>query len=455
MEKRREILVVDDDRDFASTLADRLAAEEASVQIATTAAEAMQKLQDNRFDLVLLDLGLPDTSGMDLIAQILAVDTTLAIIIVTGRSDLETAINAIKKGAYDFIVKPIQFAELWVKVVNAVQSRRAMQTIATFEKEMSVSYGFDQFIYRSETMKGTVDHLRQLSGSSATVLITGESGVGKELAARTLHYNGPRKLRPFVTVSCAAVPETLIENELFGHERGAFTDAFERQMGKFEYADTGTIFLDEIGDLSPMIQTKLLRVLQERTFTRIGGLKEIKVDVRVVAATNKDLQADVSDNVFRADLFYRLSVLPITIPPLRDRPEDIELLARHFLKFYARKTGKQFTDFSREAYDILNTYSWPGNVRELQNAVERAVVFGIPPTLVARDITLGPLRHSGHDLSVSSGPMAPLRAVEASHIAEVLAQCGWNISQAAHQLGIGRDTLYRKIKQYGITEKKT
>ncbi len=453
--KKMDILVVDDDQDFASNLADRLIAEGANVKTANSAAEAMQTLQDYPFDVVLLDLGLPDVSGMELIGRILCIDATLAIIIVTGRNDLETAVSVIKKGAYDFIVKPIHFEELWIKIVNATQSRQARQTIATFEKEMSVSYGFDQFIYKSQAMHDTVEHLRQLAESDATVLVTGESGVGKELAARALHYNGPRRLKPFVTVSCAAVPETLIENELFGHERGAFTDAFERQMGRFEFANTGTIFLDEIGDLSPMIQTKLLRVLQERSFTRIGGLKEIKVDVRVIAATNKDLQAEVAANIFRADLFYRLSVLPITIPPLRDRPEDILLLAQHFLEFYSQKTGKPFHDFSKEARDMLASYSWPGNVRELQNAIERAVVFGIPPSIAARDITLGPLRQAVHEHAASAGALAPLRAVEASHIAEVLTQCGWNISQAAHMLGIGRDTLYRKIRQYGIVQKKT
>lgn len=453
MEKKREILIVEDEQDFANTLADRLKFEDASVKIAYNGNEALKKLEESQFEVVLLDLGLPDIPGMDLIAPILKADPSLPIIIVTAHGDLKTAVAAIKKGAHDFIVKPIQFEELWIKVINAVQSRRAQQTIATFEKEMSVSYGFDQFVFKSTAMKATIENLKQLSDSDATVLITGESGVGKELAARMLHYNGPRKLGPFVPVSCAAVPETLIENELFGHERGAFTDAVERQVGKFEHASGGTIFLDEIGELSAPIQTKLLRVLQDHIFNRIGGLKDIKVDVRVVAATNRDLTAAVAQSKFRADLFYRLSVLPVTIPPLRDRVEDILLLAKHFLDLYSQKTGKRFNDFAKEASDLFVSYPWPGNVRELQNAIERAVVFGTPPTILARDIALGPVQRVVHDLSQADGPLASLRSIEATHIAEVLTQCEWNISQAAHLLGIGRDTLYRKIKQYGITQK--
>jgi transcriptional regulator with PAS, ATPase and Fis domain len=258
---------------------------------------------------------------------------------------------------------------------------------------------------------------------------------------------------PFVAVSCAAVPETLIENELFGHEKGSYTDAHERQIGKFEQANGGTIFLDEIGELSPMMQTKLLRVLQERSFHRIGGVKEIKVDVRVICATNRDLSLAVQHDEFRADLFYRISVLPVMVPPLRDRQEDIVLLAERFLAAFSEKTGKPFEGFSDDALHLMRSYSWPGNVRELQNAIERAVVFGKPPLLQAKDISLGPLSKTLRKTRTSGAGVMSLKDMEAGHISSALTHFGWNISKAAQHLGIGRDTLYRKIKQYDIKQK--
>ncbi len=451
MEKRKRILVVDDDTDFSSILAARLEAQNMEASTAGSAMEAMGVIQERPPDVVLLDIGLPDSSGLEMITQLKAIDSTLPIIMVTARADLETAIAAIKRGAYDYISKPIAFDSLWIKIINAIQSHTAFKTIDLFEKELSVSYSFNRFIYRSERMAATVEQLRQLAESDATVLITGESGVGKELAARTLHSNGARRLAPFVPVSCAAVPETLIENELFGHEKGSFTDAIERGIGKFEQANGGTIFLDEIGELSPMMQTKLLRVLQERSFQRIGGVRDLAVDVRVIAATNRDLNVEIAEGRFRSDLFYRLSVLPIAIPPLRERPEDILLMADHFLQLFSHKVNKRFAGFSPEARAHLESYPWPGNVRELQNAIERAVVFGTPPTVGIGDISFGPAKlcvpAAEH---AASTPHSTLKEVEASHIAGTLRQCGWNISQAAHHLGIGRDTLYRKIRQYGI-----
>jgi len=454
MNGNAEVLIVDDDLDFATGLAKAIEARGSNVTMAATAAETLEKLRDRPLtDIVLLDINLPDRSGMELIGEIKSTDPSLCIIVVTVEEALDTAVAAMKAGACDYVVKPIDIEALWLRVEHAIKSHRALRSIRHFEREMSQLYGFDQFIYTSEAMRAAVDQLKQLTDSDATVLITGESGVGKELAAKALHFNGPRRLGPFVAASCAAVPETLIENELFGHEKGAFTGAFERQLGKFEFANGGTIFLDEIGDLSPVTQTKLLRVLQERSFHRIGGVSEIKVDVRIICATNRNLPAAVADEEFRSDLFYRISVLPVMLPPLRERQEDIELLAEHFLKVFSRKIGKPFEGFSDDALKLMLSYSWPGNVRELQNAVERAVVFGKPPRLQAKDISLGPLGKSIRKNSRSEEGIMSLREMEAGHIASALGHFEWNISKAAQHLGIGRDTLYRKIKQYGIKQK--
>lgn len=454
MAGKREILIVDDDSDFASMLSDRIKARGANTTIAATAVEAIERLNERPLtDIVLLDIKLPDASGMDLIHEINRIDSTLPIIMVTGDAELDTAVDAIKRGAYDYVVKPIEFETFWLRVEKAIESHKAFRSLSRFEREMSRSYGFSKFVYASDVMQATVDHLKQLTSSDATVLITGESGVGKELAAKALHFNGSRRMGPFVTVSCAAVPETLIENELFGHEKGSFTDAYERQLGKFEVANGGTIFLDEIGELSPVTQTKLLRILQERSFHRIGGVREIKVDVRVVAATNRDLSAAVADGDFRADLFYRISVLPITVPPLRERQEDVVLLANYFLRAFSEKTGKPFTSISNDAEDLMCSYSWPGNVRELQNAIERAVVFAKPPLLTAKDISLGPLSKTIRGSKSAAAGVESLKEMEAGHISSVLVHFGWNISKAAQNLGIGRDTLYRKIRQYELKEK--
>lgn len=454
MTEKRDMLIVDGDMNFATRLADQLGARGLKVTIAATAAETVSRLQERPLtDIVLLDIGLPDKSGMDLIHEINEIDSSLPIIMVTDDTELDTAIEAIRRGAYDYVVKPIDFEPFWLRIEKAIESHRALRSLKHFEREMSESYGFDQFIFASDLMQATVDHLKQLAQSDATVLITGESGVGKELAAKTLHFNGPRRMGPFVTVNCAAVPEALIESELFGHEEGAFTEAHEKQIGKFEQANGGTIFIDEIGELSPMMQTKLLRVLQERSFHRIGGVKEIKVDVRVICATNRDLSLAVQRDEFRADLFYRISVLPVMVPPLHDRQEDAIPLAKHFLATFSEKTGKPFERFSDDALNLIRSYSWPGNVRELRNAIERSVVFGKPPLLQAKDISMGPLNRTLGKTTTSGADVMSLKEVEAGHISNALNHFGWNISKAAHHLGIGRDTLYRKIKQYSIKQK--
>ncbi len=452
MNDKKCVLIVDDDVDFVTTLSEGLRSRGADTAIATAAAEAMEKLRERPLtDVVLLGMGLAGTSGSGLIHEIKKVDSTLPIIVVTGDAELEMAVDAMREGAYDYAVKPLDFERFWLRVDKAMKSRRALRFLSNFEEEMKRSYGFDQLICASEVMRATVDHLRQLAVSDATVLIIGERGVGKELAARALHFNGPRRMAPFVAVSCAAVPEALCESELFGHEKGAFPDALERKLGKFEIANGGTIFFDDIGELSPLIQTKLLRVLQEGSFHRVGGVREVGVDVRIIAATSRDLSSAVQDGDFRADLFYRISVLPVVIPPLRERQDDVAVLAKNFLHAFSEKMGKPFTGFSEDALGLMRSYDWPGNVRELKNAVERAVAFGSPPLLKAKDMAPGPLGRAVKGTR-AGGAVMSLKEMEAGHISNALAHVGWNISKAAQQLGIGRDTLYRKIKQYGLRQ---
>jgi len=452
MNEKKCVLIVDDDVDFATTLSEDLRSRGADTAIATTSEGMTEMLRERPLtDAVLLGTGLSGTSVTDLIDDIKKVDSTIPVIVVAGDDELEMAAEAMRGGAYDYAVRPVDFERFWLRVDKAMKSRRALRSLSNFEREMERSYGFDQFVCASEVMRATVDHLRQLAASDATVLIIGERGVGKELAARVLHFNGPRRMAPFVSISCASVPEAVCEGELFGHEKGAFPGAFERKLGKFELANGGTIFLDDIGELSHLIQTKLLRVLQEGTFHRMGGVKEVGVDLRVIAATNRDLSSAVQSGDFRADLFYRISVLPVVIPPLREREEDVEILARNFLHGFSEKMSKPFTGFSEDALSLMRSYDWPGNVRELKNAVERAVVFGSPPLLQTKDMAPGPLGRATRGAK-PGGTIMSLKEMEASHISNALAHAGWNISRAAQQLGIGRDTLYRKIKQYGLTQ---
>lgn len=370
-----EILIVDDDKNFVKMIEYNLAKEGYSVDRAYNGPDAIKKINGHMPDLVLLDLKMPGMDGMETLKQIKDMDGNVPVVMVSGAGDVQTVVDAMKMGAYDYITKPLKPEEVVVTARNALNSRILVNEVNSLKTELKDKYKFDNILGNSGKIKIVFKMIENALNSSVTVLIQGESGTGKELVARAIHYNGSRKDGPFVVVNCAAIPETLLESELFGYERGAFTGALDRRMGKFEQADRGTIFMDEIGEMSPQTQAKVLRVLESKEFQRLGGNEKVKVDVRIISATNKDLGKEVHDNKFREDLYYRLAVFPIVLPPLRERKEDIPLLAEHFMNVYSKATEKNIRHISKEAMDLLIQYSWPGNIRELENVIERAIVL--------------------------------------------------------------------------------
>ncbi len=443
MNPKASILIVDDENVVRDSLAKWFEEEGYSVDTATSAREALLKLPRQRWDLALVDIKMPGMDGLELHRKIREVDPNLIVIIMTGYASVETAVQALKDGAYDYIMKPFDPDDLTHAVVKALDHRRAREENLRLRESLEEVQAVE-LVGQSPAMQRVLESLRTVAPIDTTVLIQGESGTGKELVARAIHNLSSRRFMPMVTIHCGALTETLLESELFGHEKGAFTGAQYRKKGKFEVAEGGTVFLDEISDISLKTQTDLLRVLQEKEITRVGGTQAIKVDFRAVAATNRDLNTLVREGTFRADLYYRLNVFGITLPPLRDRKEDIPLLADHFLRKYSRAMNKRFTNLSRPALDVLMHYPWPGNVRELENAIERAMVIGRGPEIQAADfplqVTTPPQPESG----------LALEDVERAHILHVLETCEWNQTRAAKVLGIDRVTLYNKIKKYGF-----
>jgi DNA-binding NtrC family response regulator len=443
MNPKASILIVDDENVVRDSLAKWFEEEGYSVDTATSAREALLKLPRQRWDLALVDIKMPGMDGLELHRKIREVDPNLIVIIMTGYASVETAVQALKDGAYDYIMKPFDPDDLTHAVVKALDHRRAREENLRLRESLAEAQTVE-LVGQSLAMQGVVESIRTVAPIDTTVLIQGESGTGKELVARAIHNLSPRRFMPMVTIHCGALTETLLESELFGHEKGAFTGAQYRKKGKFEVAEGGTVFLDEISDISLKTQTDLLRVLQEKEITRVGGTQPIKVDFRAVAATNRDLNTLVREGSFRADLYYRLNVFGIMLPTLRERKEDIPLLADHFLRKYSRAMNKHFTNLSRPALDVLMSYPWPGNVRELENAIERAMVIGRGPEIQAADFPL----------QVTTPPQPErglaLEDVERGHILHVLETCEWNQTRAAKVLGIDRVTLYNKIKKYGF-----
>jgi two-component system, NtrC family, response regulator HydG len=450
LSKDRTILVVDDDRTGRETLVDALTEHGYEVMSAATGPEALELLRQNDIDMVLTDLRMPGMDGLEVLTRAKKIRPDVFVILVTAFATVDTAIAAMKKGAYDYVMKPIDLRSLLVLLERAGQSRDLILENRQLKDQLGEKYDFSNIIGRSPVMQAIYDQIRQVADTHAVVLIEGESGTGKELVANAIHVNSSRRERPFIKVNCAALPETLLESELFGHERGAFTGALEQRKGRFELADGGTLFLDEIADLSPGTQAKLLRVLQNYEFERVGGTQTLHVDVRIIAATNADLSERVKQGRFREDLYYRLRVVPLMMPPLRDRRDDIPLLAAHFCKRYAERNHKDVRGISAEAMNVLTTYPWPGNVRELQNCIENMVVMStesmLGPELLPIEVQQTTVASDEAGLPIGLS----MRQLEEKAIRETLARAGGNRKQAAAILGISLRTLHRKINEYGI-----
>lgn len=438
---KKKILIVDDELPQREALSGFLEKKGYQALQAGSGEEAIPLLSRG-IDLALVDLRLPGMSGLELIEETKKRDPRVEAIVITAYGTIETAVKAMKLGAFHYLTKPIDLEELIILIERAIEKQEMESEIKNLREELKELKKAPEIISESQEMKNVLSLLSRVAPTQATVLLIGESGTGKEILARAIHEASPRKYARFVVVSCAAIPETLLESELFGYERGAFTGAQRAKPGKFELADRGTLFLDEIGDLPQILQPKLLRAIQEREIERLGGTKPISVDVRIIAATNQDLERKVKEGTFREDLFYRLNVVRIKVPPLRERPEDILPLAYHFLRKYRGEIKKLVEGFTREAERALLSYNWPGNVRELENAIERGIVLTRKNYIEPEDLPIAQTKEKKEPLK--------LEEMEALHIEKVLRLAGGNIKKAAEILGIHRNTLREKLKKYGI-----
>jgi len=454
------ILVVDDEKNIRTALAGILEDEGYRPVFAKDGLEALEAAKKERPDLVLLDIWMPRLDGLETLQRLKEFHPQLTVVMMSGHGTIETAVKSTKLGAYDFIEKPLSLEKVLVTVKNGLDVGRLKAENDTLR---TVAFKGHDMVGKTPVISQLQEEIRRVAATNASVLITGENGTGKELVARAIHHWSPRREKPFVEINCAAIPEELIESELFGHEKGAFTGAVAQKKGKFDLADGGTIFLDEIGDMSLKTQAKVLRILQERTFERVGGTRTIEVDVRVVAATNKDLSEEIRAGNFREDLFYRLNVVPFTVPPLRERRDDIPLLVEHFLVVFAQREGQERKKMLPEAVELLKHYNWPGNVRELRNIIERLVIMTpgkvITPDQVPDSIggaaagREGQAHRPGSAQEINSLREAR-EEFEREFIIQKLEEHGWNISRTAEAIELERSNLYRKMKSYGIDAKK-
>jgi DNA-binding NtrC family response regulator len=448
------ILVVEDKGAMQQMLSATLANEGYEVDVASNGQEGINRAREKRYDLVLTDLKLPGADGLRVLSEVKESDPEASVIVMTAYGTVENAVQAIKLGAFDFLTKPFDTDRLSILIKRALENRRLMAENILLREELAQSVGLAQIIGKSEKMKQVTELVQKVASSDTTVLLLGESGTGKELFGRAIHHLSPRKAGPYVAINCAAIPRELLENELFGSERGAFTSSVARKMGKFEIAEQGTIFLDEVGDMDISLQAKLLRVLQEKRFERLGGTKTINVNVRVVAASNMDLKEAITKRTFREDLYYRLSVFPIIIPPLRDRREDIPALAEYFILKFCAEMKKSAVKLSREALALLDKYHWPGNVRELENTIERAIILCEGKTITPEHLAIR--LSSPNEIRLREG--AGLKEVaahaqaeaEKSLIKRIMAQTRGNKRKTAEILKIDYTTLFEKLKKYGL-----
>ena len=443
--KKIKIIVVDDEPSIRESLRGWLQQDGYQVETAAGGPEALAKNAANRFDIMLIDVKMPEMDGLTLLQKIKEIDSDIAIVMMTAHGAIRDAVEAIKLGAYDYLLKPFELEELSFTIEKLVQMQTlAMENLILKDRVASMTR-FENLVGESPSMLKLFEAIVDVAQSDATVLITGETGTGKELVARAIHTQSPRCYAPFIALNCGAFTDQLLESELFGHEKGAFTDAKNTKKGRLEMANAGTLFLDEVGDISMKMQIDLLRVLETRDFSRVGGTVTLHSDFRVIAATNQDLEEAIRAKTFRQDLFYRLNVVHLQVPPLRERPDDIPLLAQHFLWRYAVETNKKIDSIQLEAMEVMRRYPWPGNVRELENAIERAVVVGKSRQIQLSDLPFAIAKGDAAEMEKLS-----LEEMERRHIARVLAIEDGNRSNAAKILRVNRSTLYAKIKKYGM-----
>jgi DNA-binding NtrC family response regulator len=439
-----KILIVDDELIMRESLADWLARDGYTVETAASGEDALEKLKTSRFDIMLVDIKMGGMSGMEVLRRVKTEDADVAIVMITAYGSVTTAIEAMKNGAHDYLLKPFDPNEMGMLIEKIVSQQAQMRENIYLREAYKERARFESMIGQSRAMQAVFDLIRDVASTDTTILITGETGTGKGLAAKAIHSSGSRSEGPFVAVNCGAIPELLMETELFGHQKGAFTDAKETKKGRLELAHGGTLFLDEIGEIGMRMQIDLLRVLEDRVFYRVGGTQPMEADFRVIAASNRDLKAAIKKGLFREDLYYRLNVIAFEMPSLRERKEDIPLLADHFLKRFSQETNKPMDGISREAMDEMMLHDWPGNVRELENAIERALVIGKVRKIRAEDL---PFFCQQNILLPAN---ESLKEVEKTHISRVLDQNQWNIARCAKLLDIDRSTLYSKIRRYRL-----
>ena len=453
-----KILVVDDEQSMREFLEIMLKKEDYKVSLASNGEEVLKLLERDIFDLVLLDVRMPKMDGIAVLKKIKTLAAETIVIMITAYASHDTAVKAMKEGAYDYITKPFKIDEIKLIIKNALEKKNLQKENSLLKQVVRDRYHFDNIIGQSQKMQALYDLLEKVSPTKTNILVTGESGTGKELVAKAIHYNSPRKDRPFVTLNCGAIPESLIESELFGHMKGAFTDAIATKKGLFEVADEGTLFLDEISELPLLMQVKLLRVLQDREFKRVGGTEDLRVDVRIIAATNKDLEEAVREKRFREDLFYRLNVIQIKLPPLRERTDDIPRLAMHFLKKYSAELNKPISTFSPEALRLLQDYAYPGNVRELQNIIERAVALETSQELTAQNLRSYlddhlQMKKGGLDLDIPrEGLEKFVEEIERTLLVKALDRTHGIKKKAAELLGINFRSMRYRLEKYGLNQ---
>jgi len=449
MSKKPRILVVDDEAPMRESLKDWLTEDGYEVGLAGGGEEAIALAQERSWDVILLDLKMPGMDGLETLKRLKdkEVNTEAEILIMTAYGTIDTAVQAMKEGAFDYLLKPFDPDEVEIEIQRIVSHRELVLENIVLRQKLEERPEYDEIIGKSDCMQEIYDLISRVAPTESTILITGESGTGKELIAQAIHANSPRCYMPFVAVSCGALPDSILESELFGYEKGAFTGAEHTKRGRFELADKGTLFLDEIGEITLKTQVDLLRVLQEKAFNRLGGQNVIKVDVRIIAATNRDLKKAIEEDRFRDDLYYRLNVISIHVPPLRERKEDIPLLAEAFVRKHCLNLNKEAVKIAPSAMRLLMDYDWPGNVRELENVIERALVIG-----EAKEILPDDLPFSRKELAPETLPKS-LKIMEKAHIERILEETNWNIRGAARMLEIDRQTLYNKIKKYKIEKR--